>query len=194
MIPPKIEANVLNNTAIELTLSPKYDNPFETICYDIDTDFNNEIKCASKFNPIIIHTVKEGINRIYNIQARTRIEDVTGTWSDPFCVLVSIAPSITFHNYTVSIVYNITTVNILVKIQHHSKLVSNCQTVSPNKLQMFSDPSSIMEFEIGEEVAEKEVTLNLGNTGDSKKITIIGRAVNSVGIGPESNYDIHFNL
>ena len=173
-----------------LILNPLYNNPLQSICYDIETDSNNEVKCVSYNNSII--PIGQGINRIYNIRIRTRIADLVGEWSDPLCVLVSTAPSISIHNYTtVSNNANITTVNILVKIHQLSEFISDCHTIFPNKLQFIIDASSIMEFEIDQGILEKEITLNLVNTTiDSTKVTIMGRAVNDVGLGPQHNYDI----
>ena len=191
LTPPEVIANALNSSAIQLTLTPTHNNNFiDNVCYDIETNFINSIECALG-DQVIVH-VGEG-NSVYNIRVRARVEGLVGSWSKAACLLFSVPPAVVFNSYTVSNHLNTIVVNASVTAQDHSNVVSNCQLITTQKIEVFSGMYSV-EAEVNELGAvQKEIALYFTNTSNVEKITLTGRAANIIGTGPDKSIDVSLN-
>ncbi len=182
LTPPLLDTVIVNSTTIKVALSPSHNESLEDVCFDIETDFMTKTESVVGTSTMV-HVGKT--NTVHTIRVRTRIEDTTGKWSDAACVLLSTPPAVLFQKYTIT---DQSTIIVSVTLQHVSTLISNCQTLPAQKLQVIVSNGNSVEVEINEGEMEKVVTLNFTNT--TEKITVTGRAINSVGIGPENSYTI----
>ena len=181
MSPPLLNTSIVDSTTIKVALSPSHNKSLEDECFDIETDFRTNTECV--FGTSTMVHIGE-TNTVHTIRARTRIGDTTGKWSDATCVLLSTPPTVLFQKYAIT---DQSAITVSVKLQDASTLISNCQTLPAQKLQVVVSNGDSVEVEINKGEMEKVVTLNFNST---ETITVTGRAINSVGIGPENSYSI----